>query len=119
LPERPSFSDLALTAIATAKVARLVSRDSVTSPLRAPFTRFESEGGPAEVNEDVRGHGTQHALGELLTCPFCVSQWVATGFAFGLVLSPRVTRQVAGLFASLEAADLLQYARSGADKLTS
>jgi hypothetical protein len=53
-----------------------------------------------------------------VTCPFCVSQWVATGFAFGLVLSPRATRQVAGLFASLEVADLLQYVRSGADKLT-
>ena len=62
--------------------------------------------------------GTRHALGELLTCPFCVSQWFATGFAFGLVTSPRLTRQVAGLFAALEVADLLQYLRSGAEKLT-
>jgi hypothetical protein len=60
----------------------------------------------------------RHAVGELVTCPFCVSQWVATGFAFGFVLAPRATRQVAGVFASLELADLLQYVRTGADKLT-
>jgi hypothetical protein len=115
VPERPAFSDLALTAFATAKVSRLVTRDAVTSPLRAPFTRFESAGGPAEVNEEVRGTGVQHAVGELLTCPFCVSQWVATGFAFGLLLAPRVTRQVAATFTALEAADLLQFGRAIAE----
>jgi len=119
LPERPSFADLALTAIATAKVSRLVSRDTVTSPLRAPFTRYESPGGPAEVNEEVRGRGLRHAVGELVTCPFCVSQWVATGFAFGLLLAPRVTRQVAGTFTALEAADMLQFGRAIAEHAAS
>jgi hypothetical protein len=28
-------------------------------------------------------------MGELLTCPFCLGQWVATGLIFGLVLAPR------------------------------
>jgi hypothetical protein len=115
LPDRPSTGDLALAAVATAKVARLLSRDAVTSPLRAPFTRYESPGGPAEVNEKVRGHGAQHAVGELLTCPFCLSQWIATGFAFGFLLAPRLTRQVAGTFAVLEAADLLQFGRAIAE----
>jgi hypothetical protein len=115
LPERPSLADLALTAIATAKLSRLVTRDSVTSPLRAPFTRYESPGGPAEVNEEVRGEGVQHAVGELLTCPFCVSQWIATGFAFGVLLAPRVTRQVAATFSALEAADFLQFGRAIAE----
>jgi hypothetical protein len=115
LPERPSLADLALTAFATAKVSRLVSRDVVTSPLRAPFTRFEGQGGPSEVNEDVRGTGVRHAVGELLTCPFCVGQWVATGFAFGLLLAPRATRQVAATFTALEAADFLQFGRAIAE----
>jgi hypothetical protein len=84
----------------------------VTSPLRAPFTRYEGPGGPAEVNEAVRGHGARHAMGELVTCPFCVGQWVATGFAFGLLLAPRVTRQVAATFSALEAADFLQFGRA-------
>jgi hypothetical protein len=118
LPDRVAPLDVALIGTATAKLSRLIARDPVTSPFRAPFTRFEGAQGPADFKEEPRGRGTRHAMGELVTCPFCVSQWVATGFAFGLVLSPRATRLVAALFASLELADLLQYARSGADKLT-
>jgi hypothetical protein len=115
LPERPGVGDLALVALATAKVSRLFTRDVVTSPLRAPFTRFKEGAGPAEVNEDVRGHGTKHSVGELLTCPFCMGQWVATGFAFGLVFAPKLTRQVAGTFAALEAVDFLQFGRALAE----
>jgi hypothetical protein len=115
LPVRPSAGDIALVALATAKVSRLFTRDVVTSPLRAPFTKFKSAGGPAEVNEDVRGHGARHAVGELLTCPFCMGQWVATGFAFGLLFAPRITRQVAGTFAALEAVDFLQFGRAIAE----
>jgi hypothetical protein len=115
LPERPSTGDLALAAVATAKLSRLLTRDSVTSPLRAPFTRYESAGGPAEVNEEVRGHGARHAIGELVTCPFCVAQWIATGFGFGFLLAPKLTRQVAATFAVLEAADFLQFGRAIAE----
>jgi hypothetical protein len=46
----------------------------------------------------------------LLVCPFCVGQWVATGFVFGLVLRPRATRLAASVFAALTAADFLQFA---------
>jgi hypothetical protein len=119
LPERPAAGDLALVALATAKLARLTTRDSVTSPLRAPFTTFEGPGGPAEVKEKVRGDGVRHAVGELVTCPFCVSQWVATGFTFGLLFAPRATRQVAGTLAALELADLLQFGRAAAEKAAS
>jgi hypothetical protein len=119
LPERPTVGDVALVAIATAKVSRLISRDAVTSPLRAPFTRYEGSGGSAELKESVRGHGLRHAVGELLTCPFCISQWVATGFAFGFILAPRIARQVAGMFAALEAADFVQYGRAIAERAAS
>lgn len=115
LPERPDARDIGLVALATAKLSRLMSRDPVTSPLRAPFTRFEGPAGPAEVNEDVRGHGAQQSIGELVTCPFCLGQWIATGFTFGLLLSPRATRQVAGTLAALELADLLQFGRAIAE----
>ncbi len=53
-------------------------------------------------------------MGELLTCPFGLGQWVATGLIFGLVLAPRTTRLVAALFTSLTVADLLQF---GYDKV--
>jgi len=115
VPERPDLRDIGLVALATAKASRLASRDPVTSPIRAPFTRFESKGGPGEVNEEVRGHGLQHSIGELLTCPFCISQWIATGFGFGLLFAPKVTRQVAATFAALELADFLQFGRAIAE----
>ncbi|MGH9296628.1 MAG: DUF1360 domain-containing protein [Acidimicrobiales bacterium] len=116
LPEGFSGRDLALMTVATHKVARIVTRDPVTSPFRAYFTQFEGATGEGEIAESVRGRGLRHAIGELLTCPFCVAQWIATLFAFGLVLSPRVTRFAASLFAMLTGSDLLQiaYARAQA-----
>lgn len=110
LPARPSWSDLALSTVATHKLSRLIAKDPVTSPLRAPFTRFAGTSGEAELAEEVRGSGPRKALGELLTCPFCVGQWVATAFAFALVLMPRPTRLVEGIFCSLAGADVLQFA---------
>jgi hypothetical protein len=108
LPERVPFGDIALGAMAAHKVARLLSKDSVTSPLRAPFTRYQGPAGHAELAEQVRGEGVRHAIGELITCPFCLDQWVATTYAAGLVFSPRVTRLVASVFAARAGADFLQ-----------
>ena len=110
LPERVSAADLALLAVATHKISRIVTKDSVTSPFRAPFTRFEGQAGPGEVQEDVRGTGLQKALGELITCPFCLDQWVATGLLVGLVVAPRPTRWLAATFAVRAGADALQFA---------
>ncbi len=118
LPERPSWSDIALVAVATHKLSRLIAKDPVTSPLRAPFTRFAGTTGPAELKEEVRGTGARKAVGELLTCPFCVSQWLATGFTFGLVLAPRATRMAAAVLTSVTAADFLQFARAAAEQHT-
>ena len=110
LPERPSAGDVALFALATHKAARIIAKDPVTSPLRAPFTTFDGQSGPAELKEQVRGRGMKHAVGELVTCPFCLSQWVATGFWFGRVVRPRETRLLASVFATVAVADALQLA---------
>jgi hypothetical protein len=109
LPERIGAGDLALLAVATHKTARLLAKDPVTSPLRAPFTTFQGRSGESELAESPRDGGTRHTVGELLTCPFCLSQWVATGFAFGLVLAPRVTRFAAGLMGVRAGSDVLQF----------
>jgi hypothetical protein len=109
LPDRLRFSDLAMAAVATHKVARLVAKDPVSSPIRAPFTRFEGQSGEAEVKEDVIGSGPQKAIGELLTCPFCLDQWVGTAFLFGLLVQPKATRMAASLFTIVTAADVLQF----------
>ncbi|WP_331273192.1 DUF1360 domain-containing protein [Motilibacter deserti] len=108
LPERVSAADLALMSVATHKLSRLIAKDPVTSPLRAPFTKFAGTSGEAELAEEVRGSGPRKALGELVTCPFCIGQWAATGFAFGLVVAPRATRMAAAVLTAVTAADVMQ-----------
>lgn len=104
-----SAADIALVAVATHKVARTLTKSAVTSPLRAPFARYTGVAGPAELTEDVRHHDSaRHAIGELITCPFCVSQWIATGFMTGLLVAPRPTRVVASVFAAVAGSDFLQ-----------
>jgi len=108
LPERVAPYDVVLLGVATHKVSRLVTKDTVTAPLRAPFTEFAGPQGQGELHEEVRGHGLRHTLGELLTCPFCMAQWVATGFTAGLVFAPRATRLVASTFTAVALSDALQ-----------
>jgi hypothetical protein len=115
LPEVRAF-DILLVGVATHKFARRISKDSVTSPLRAPFTRYEGVAGPAELKEEVRGTGLRKAVGELITCPFCLSQWTSTAFVFGLLTAPRATRWTASVFASLALADFLQFAYAWAEQ---
>ncbi|RKS75452.1 uncharacterized protein DUF1360 [Motilibacter peucedani] len=110
LPDRFAFADIALISVATHRLSRLITKDPVTSPLRAPFTRFKGTSAEAELEEEVRGTGARKALGELLTCPFCVGQWVATGFTFSMVVAPKQTRLAATIFTAVSAADVLQYA---------
>src|SRR4051812_12438914 len=110
LPLRPPLRDLIMAAVATHKLSRMIAKDSVLATVRAPFTRYQEPAGAGEVNEEVRGTGARHAVGELITCPFCLAQWVATGFPFGMILAPRATRQVAALMCCVAASDALQFA---------
>jgi len=111
LPARIPASDLALLSVATHKLSRLLTKDTVTAPFRAPFTRFKDAGAPGEVNEEPRQETpAKQAVGELVTCPFCMAQWVGTGFLFGYLLAPRATRAAASLFTIVAASDGLQYA---------
>jgi hypothetical protein len=111
LPERVSPWDVALLGVATHKLSRLLSKDAVTSPLRAPFVRYADTAGDAELKEEVREHGgVKHAVGELLTCPFCLAQWVGTTFVFGWLFAPRATRLAEATFAGVAASDFLQLA---------
>ena len=110
LPAAYALPDLALGAVATHKFARLLSKDGVTTPLRAPFTHFEDNIGSAEVQESPREEPARHVLGELLTCPFCVTPWIATGYVATLVLAPRAARAWAAVFSIVGASDFLQHA---------
>ena len=111
--------DVVLITLGTHKLSRTITKDAVTSPLRAAFTTYDSTGGPAEVMERPRTRGAfRHAVGELLTCPFCLDLWIAAGFMVGMVFAPRGTRLVATTFTVLTGADFLQLAYAWAQQRT-
>ena len=98
-----------LVGVASHKLSRLISKDRITSFVRAPFTEFQQHAGHAEVDEQPRGRGLRHSLGELLTCPFCLAQWVGTGFVFGYITAPRATRLAALTMTMVAGSDVLQF----------
>ncbi|QGG93826.1 DUF1360 domain-containing protein [Actinomarinicola tropica] len=116
-PEVRPF-DLLLHGLATFKVARALTKDAVTSPLRAPVTHFEGQADtPGELVETPRYRsGVRRAAGELATCPFCAAQWVGTGFAAGMVLAPQATRLAMNTMAAVAVSDFVQFAYVAADK---
>lgn len=117
-PERPSAADVVLLSLATHKLSRLIAKDSVTSPLRAPFMRYAEPAGAAELNEEVRDHDNtfKHGAGELISCPFCLAVWVATALTGGLVLAPRLTRLAAVALTATAVSDFLQLGYDAAKK---
>jgi len=115
-PEQIGWGDLLLLGVTTHKLSRLVTRDAVLSPLRSPFTRYLSPAGDGELREEPRGGGTRHAIGELVTCPFCLGAWVATGLTVGFVLAPRATRLVMSAATALAISDALQFAYAALER---
>ncbi|MDX6625453.1 MAG: hypothetical protein QOE56_442 [Solirubrobacterales bacterium] len=116
LPERVDAGDIALVGVASHKLSRLIAKDKVASPLRAPFTELEGKGGPSELEERSRGSGARKAIGELLICPYCLGLWVVAGFSLGLLFAPRLTRFVASVFSALTVSDFLQIAYKAAEE---
>ncbi len=115
LPERLTTRDVLLIGIATHKLSRLIAKDKVTSFIRAPFTRFQQASGQGEVEEEPCGHGLRLAVGELLVCPYCLAQWVATALALGLMGAPRLTRLISTVFVAHTISDFLQVAYRAAE----
>ncbi len=110
LPRRTGLLDLALLGTATHKLSWLISNASVTSFIRAPVTELEEVKSPTNLDEKPRGEGLQKALGDLITCHFCLGMWVAAFLSYGFVLFPRTTRFVAGVFSTLAISDFLHQA---------
>jgi len=110
VPERIPAQDILLVGVATHKLSRIITKESVTGFARAPFTRYKGGSGKGEVEEAPKGRGLRRAVGELLTCPYCMDQWISGAFTAGMLLAPRHTRVVASMFASLAISDGLQMA---------
>jgi hypothetical protein len=103
LPDRIAFGDMARIGLASYKIGRLVAKDDVTTWVRAPVTR------DAEASEP-KPQGVERALGELVTCPYCIGVWAASGLSYALVLYPRQTRLVTTIFGAQAVADFLNAA---------
>jgi hypothetical protein len=109
-PERLAERDLVTASIAVFRASRLLTSASVTAPLRAPFVRYDRPAGAGEVHEEVAEPegGHRHAVGELVSCPYCLGAWLATVTGFGLVLAPRWTRLATAILTIEAGADALQ-----------
>ena len=117
VPDSLPRGDLLLLSVATYKLSRLIAKDRIMDFIRAPFTRLEGESErPGEVNEEPRGTGLQHAVGELLSCPYCLGQWVGTGLLAAYLREPRFARTIAVAFTIVAGSDLLQEAWVAVDK---
>jgi Protein of unknown function (DUF1360) len=108
LPDRIGLSDIFLLGLATQKVSRVVTKSRVTSVMRAPFTKYEGSAGSGEVEERPRGRGVRRAIGELISCPFCMGTWMAFAGMAGFVSRPRLTRALASIFAVSSVSDFAQ-----------
>src|SRR3954451_16630704 len=114
LPARIPLGDAVLLTIGTFRLARRIAKDPVTAPVRAPFTSYQVTSGEADFAEEVREHGgVKHAVGELLTCPFCMAQWVGTAFVLSYVTAPRATRLAALAMTMVAGSDVLQFVYDG------
>jgi hypothetical protein len=104
-PREETALDLAVLSAATFKAARTISRDEVTSFIRAPFVEGRAHSGDEEPQDtgDLR-----QAIGELVTCSRCVGTWVAAGLATAQIIAPRTGRLLTWTLAAAGANDFLQ-----------
>lgn len=112
LPQGIGLADVVLFGVGTHKIGRIVTKDWVTSPLRAPFTHYSGSTGGGEVSEHARGAGLRRALGDLLTCPWCIAPWVAGGLYSTFITNAPTARLVTAVFTSVAISDALQHAYS-------
>ena len=118
LPERLDPRDVITIGVATHKTSRLISKDKVATPIRAPFTEPEPRADEAEPAERPAGSGLRRTMGELLACPYCLDIWLATGYTAGLVAAPRTARFLSGVMSAVAIADFLQIAyRAGKERV--
>jgi hypothetical protein len=105
-PRHETPLDLAALSLATFKTARTISRDGVTSFIRAPFV--EGEAGTGEAEQPIETGDLQQAIGELVTCSRCIGTWAAAGLATTQIVAPRFGRVLTWSLAAAGVNDFLQ-----------
>ena len=104
-PRENTTLDFVVLAAASFKAARTITRDDVTSFLRAPFVEGEARGGH---EEPVPTGDFHQAIGELVTCSRCIGTWAAAGLAATQIIAPRFGRLLTWSLAAAGANDFLQ-----------
>lgn len=93
---RGSTGALAFTvdALATARLTRLVTNDTIIDRLRWPIVRASADGRLPEW------------CGAFIRCPWCVGMWAALGVLAARRINPRVWTPIATALACSEVAGL-------------
>ena len=68
------------------------------------------------MREKPRGNGIRLAIGELLNCPWCAGQWIASLFTYGFIFSPQATRMAATIFTAASISDFMNMLYSSCEK---
>jgi hypothetical protein len=100
LPDRIPLGDLVRIALASYKISRVITKEDVTTFVRAPVTE------DAEAQQP-KPDGMRRVLGELVTCPYCIGLWVVAAVSFSLVRFPRETRFATTIFGAYALTDFL------------
>lgn len=79
---------LALLALATFRLSRMVSTDKIFWYRYSFIQEFVNNSGSYTMPSGI---GVRGAIGELILCPICTGTWVALGLYYGLVYLPVFT----------------------------
>lgn len=100
IPHRIPFVDVARIGMASYKIGRLIAKEEISTFVRAPVTEDPEA-------QEPKPTGAERALGELLTCPYCIEVWAASCLSYAYVLFPRETRFATSIFSAQAIADFL------------
>jgi hypothetical protein len=96
------YFKLLVFGLAVFRAANILSNETVTKPLRAPFVEESRKGG--KIVQEPKKTGFIGAMGLLIYCPSCTGVWLATALVYFYVFYPAPTFVVA-LFLALSAVE--------------
>ncbi len=102
--------EFVLLIVATHEITNILATDRVTSVIRRPFVEVVTDDA-GKTTERPAEHGLRRALGELVTCPFCLGPWVALALFTFVAMLPVWGVIVLSLFAVVAGSDLLHHTR--------
>jgi hypothetical protein len=96
------YFKLLVFGLAVFRAANILSNETVTKPLRAPFVEESRKGG--KLVQQPKKTGFLGAMGLLIYCPSCTGVWLAAALVYFYIFYPAPTFVVA-LFLALSAVE--------------